>query len=575
MKKAIQIMCAAAACVSLVSAASAANVDWTRQLGTSVNDYGRGVSVDSSGNAYVTGYTAAGLDGNTSAGADDIFLTKYDTDGAKQWTRQLGTSSTNHGYGVSVDSSGSAYVAGITNGGLDGNTSAGGTDIFLTKYSTDGVNQWTRQLGSTTSDWCYGVSVDSSGAAYITGYTYGGLDGNSNQGLADIYLTKYNTSGVKQWTRQLGAIGTDKGHGVSVDSSGAAYVTGYTNGALDGNISVGSDDIILTKYNTNGVKQWTKQLGTSTVEYGYGVSVDSSGNAYVTGFTYGEFDGNTSAGGMDMFLTKYNTDGAEQWTEQLGSTGGDRGYGVSIDSSGNAYVTGYTDGDLDGNAGAGDDDIFLTKYNTDGVKQWTEQLGSSSDDIGYGVSVDSSGNVCYVTGYTFGDLDGNTSAGGADMFLTKYIVAEPATQITDPATDLQNGLPLETATVRPGGDDKMGGLYGIWLRGDGVGGDPDYRWSISGGPEGLPDTLLATLGDTDLDGSLDDYFLTFADLADAGARDRAETSPYTLRLEALDSGGLPIGGSESEISLLVPEPATLSLLALGGLTVLRKRRRRS
>jgi hypothetical protein len=91
----------------------------------------------------------------------------------------------------------------------------------------------------------------------------------------------------------------------------------------------------------------------------------------------------------------------------------------------------------------------------------------------------------------------------------------------------------------------------------------------------LPDTLLATLGDTDLDGSLDDYFLTFADLADAGARDRAETSPYTLRLEALDSGGLPIGGSESEISLLVPEPATLSLLALGGLTVLRKRRRRS
>ncbi|MDP6634184.1 MAG: PEP-CTERM sorting domain-containing protein [Phycisphaerae bacterium] len=150
---------------------------------------------------------------------------------------------------------------------------------------------------------------------------------------------------------------------------------------------------------------------------------------------------------------------------------------------------------------------------------------------------------------------------------------DPATQIIAPQKDLQDGLPLETAAVTPGGDAQVGGFYGIWLSGDCVGGAPNYRWSISGGPEALPSAMLAELPDTDSDGSVDDYFLTFAQLARAGAEDRTAASPYTLRLEALDGGGFPIPGSESEILLLVPEPATLSMLALGGLATLRRRRR--
>ncbi|MCP4379176.1 MAG: PEP-CTERM sorting domain-containing protein [bacterium] len=426
MKRTFEIVCGVVVVAVLGSAASAMTIDWTRQLGTASDDYGKGVAVDGSGNVYVTGNTGGGIDGNTNAGSYDMFLTKYNTGGTKQWTRQLGSSSSDIGYGVSVDGSGNAYVTGETLGGLDGNTSAGSGDMFLTKYNTSGTKQWTKQLGTSSNDGGASVSVDGSGNSYVTGTTTGGLDGNTNAGFGDMFLTKYNTGGTKQWTRQLGSSGNDLGNGVSVDGSGNAYATGRTYGDLDGNTNAGSYDMFLTKYNTGGTKQWTRQLGTSDSDGGYGVSVDGSGNAYVTGSTQGDLDGNTNAGDFDIFLTKYNTSGAKQWTKQLGTSSGDYGWSVSVDSSGKAYVTGYTYGDLDGNTSAGEWDMFLTKYDTDGTKLWTKQLGTGSDDEGYGVSVDSSGNA-YVTGTTSGGLNGNTNAGSSDMFLVKYEVPEPAT----------------------------------------------------------------------------------------------------------------------------------------------------
>ena len=131
-------------------------------------------------------------------------------------------------------------------------------------------------------------------------------------GSEDLFLVKYNSSGVKQWTKQLGTSSTDSGRGVTVDSSDNIYVTGYTEGGLDGNTSSGTNDIILVKYNSSGVKQWTKQLGTSGNQKGYGVTVDSSDNIYVTGRTDGGLDGNTNSGGYDIFLVKYNSDGVLQ-----------------------------------------------------------------------------------------------------------------------------------------------------------------------------------------------------------------------------------------------------------------------
>ena len=335
------------------------------------------------------------------------------------WTKQLGTTTYDSGIGVTTDSSDNIYVTGLTDGDLDGNTSSGGRDIFLLKYNSSGTKQWTKQLGTSDNDSGLGVTTDSSGNIYVTGETWGGLDGNTSSGKNDIFLVKYNSSGTKQWTKQLGTSDNDSGLGVTTDSSGNIYVTGETWGGLDGNTSSGKNDIFLVKYNSSGTKQWTKQLGTSTFDEGSGVTTDSSGNIYVTGDTGGGLDGNTSSGKQDIFLIKYNSSGTKQWTKQLSNSSNEQVFGVATDSSGNIYVTGTTMGNLDGNTFCYCNDIFLIKYNSSGTKQWTKQLGTSTFDAAYGVTTDSSGNI-YVTGGTGGGLDGNTSSGSGDIFIVKY-----------------------------------------------------------------------------------------------------------------------------------------------------------
>ena len=124
----------------------------------------------------------------------------------------------------------------------------------------------------------------------------------------------------------------------------------------------------MVKYNSSGTKQWTKQLGSSSADYATGVAVDSSGNVYAAGYTNGDLDG-SNAGGWDLFVVKYNSSGTKQWTQQLGSSGGDGAYGVAVDSSGNVYAAGTTKGALDGNTNAGSYDLFVVKYNSSGVKQ--------------------------------------------------------------------------------------------------------------------------------------------------------------------------------------------------------------
>jgi hypothetical protein len=307
-------------------------------------------------------------------GTYDFFVTKYNTAGVKQYTRQLGVAGAQTlGWSVTTDASGNVYVAGSTWGGLDGNTLTGALDFFVTKFNSTGVKQYTKQLG-VAAHGAYGNSVitDASGNVYVAGFTDGGLDGNTLTGTIDFFLTKYNSSGVKQYTKQLGVAGVNTvGLSVATDASSNVYVAGSTSGGLDGNTLTGTQDFFVTKYDSTGVKQFTRQLGVSGVNTaGYSVATDSSGNFYVAGYTNGGLDGNTLTGTMDFFVTKFNSTGVKQYTRQLGAIGAQtQGSSVATDASGNDFVAGSTRGGLDGNTLTGTVDFFVTKYNSTGVKQ--------------------------------------------------------------------------------------------------------------------------------------------------------------------------------------------------------------
>jgi len=319
-------------------------------------------------------------------GMTEAFVMKYNSSGKRQWTKLLGTWRKDFANAVAIDSSGNIYVAGVTERDLEDEPRkdfAGKDDLFVVKYDSKGKKHWTKQLGTKRNDRATGVATDSSGNIYVTGYTYWGLDGNTNAGSNDAFLVKYLDNGTKQWTKQFGTSSTDLADGVATDSSGNVYLVGYTYGGLDGNTNTGASDLFVVKYNSSGTKQWTKQLGTSSADSANGVATDSSGNVYVTGNTGGGLDFNTSAGDHDLLLSNPNCRCTKLLADQLGRSFLDNTSGVATDSSGNVYVTGYTQGGLDGNINAGNLDLFVVKYNSSGTKQWTKQLGSSSRDYDY------------------------------------------------------------------------------------------------------------------------------------------------------------------------------------------------
>lgn len=389
---------------------------WSRQFGTLGFDQAFGVSADAGG-VLVAGQTTGAFPGETNTGSADAFVRRFDAGGTAIWTRQFGTigPATDTAQAVAADAHGSLYVAGGTGGSLPGQTSAGGTDVFVRKYDAGGLELWTRQFGTIGLDQALGVSVDASGV-YVAGQAGATLPGQTSSGGTDAFVRKYDVSGAVAWTRQFGTSGLDQAFGVVVES-GAVYVIGQTTGTFLGQVSVGSVDAFLRKYDANGTEVWTRQFGTVLPDQALAVSADACG-VYVAGQVGGTLPGQASALGPDAFVRKYDAEGNEVWTSQFGTTSVvDFAFAVVVDPGG-VYVAGQVGGALPGQTSAGATDAYVRKYDAGGSELWTVQLGTAVLDRVSGIDVDATG--VYVAGQTDGTLPDQTGAGGTDAFVRKY-----------------------------------------------------------------------------------------------------------------------------------------------------------
>ena len=346
------------------------------------------VSVVCAVNTYTVGGTVSGLTGTVVLQDNGADDLSISSNGTFTFATKIADGA---GYNVTVKTqpSGQNCTASSNTGTIAG---ANVTNVSVVCVSWTGTKQLGVSGGTTLA---YGVAVDSSGNVYVAGWTDRGLDGNTLTGTMDFFVTTYDSAGNKVRTRQLGVSGKDtRASGVAVDSLGNVYVAGWTTGGLDGNTLTGTEDFFVTMYDSAGNKVRTRQLGVSGEDTeAYGVAVDSLGNVYVAGFTNGELDGNTLTGTDDFFVTMYDSSGNKVRTKQLGVSGKiTEAYGVAVDSSGNVYVAGYTTGDLDGNTLTGTEDFFVTMYDSAGNKVRTKQLGVSGEITeACGVAVDSSG----------------------------------------------------------------------------------------------------------------------------------------------------------------------------------------
>lgn len=329
---------------------------WFKRFGSGRADGSRDIAVDPKGNIYTTGYWN-GEQFLASSGEQDVFVAKYNASGRRLWLQQFGTrrspdptgfSNTGYDspYGISTDRKGNVYLTGFTDGNLAG-TNAGGQDAWTAKYNTNGRQIWIKQFGTAKNDEAYSIASDPRGNVYLTGKTEGNLV-RPNLGSEDAWVIKLNTNGRTLWQKQLGTARGDEAFNIALDRRGNAYVTGYTGGSLATPNPKREEEVWVAKYSVNGRLLWRKQFGSTGFDVAEGIAVDQAGSAYITGYTdrnlFGDNAGTT--GTYDAWVVKYAADGRQTWSEQFGSSQFDASLDITVDQRGNAYTTGYTNGNL-------------------------------------------------------------------------------------------------------------------------------------------------------------------------------------------------------------------------------------
>ena len=222
---------------------------WTHQFGSPAWDRANGVVVDKEGNIIVAGATQGALPGQTNAGGQDAFVAKFSPVGAELWTRQFGSPDSDGATGVAADGTGNIIVAGHTLGILPGQTRAGYDNAYVRKFSPAGAELWTREFGSPASTEAAGVAVDATGNVFAAGHLTGALPGQTSVGFVDAFVRKFSPAGVELWTIQFGSPSSDGATGVAVDGTGDVIVAGETYGALPGQTSAGDWDAFVARLN--------------------------------------------------------------------------------------------------------------------------------------------------------------------------------------------------------------------------------------------------------------------------------------------------------------------------------------
>ncbi|HEX2617071.1 MAG TPA: T9SS type A sorting domain-containing protein [Flavobacteriales bacterium] len=333
------------------------------------------------------------------------------------------------------------------------------------------VPAWGGSMGAGGSDASQGIALDDAGHVYITGTFTGTTDMDPGPGVHelisagsnDIYVAKFDTSGLLIWAKGMGGAYSDGATSIALDASGNAYITGGFCGTADFDPGVGEfeltaattgeNDIFIAKLDADGNFVWAKGIvGGTWWDAGYGIAVDPAGDVVITGRFYyqggpRDFDPGPgvfllTAGHEDIFVLKLEADGDFVWAVAFGTAPDEsRGYSIAVDGEANIYVTGYFRGAVDFDPGPGTVEltsvgtwnVFYLKLDPDAALLWAKALPISTatyhNEGNYGrkIAVDAAGDLL-ATGRYSGTVDFDpgagttelTATGAYDLYVTKY-----------------------------------------------------------------------------------------------------------------------------------------------------------
>jgi enterochelin esterase-like enzyme len=388
--------------------------------GTAQEERAGGVVADAAGNVYQAIAAGGPVAGQPYAGDKDLLVVKDAPDGTRLWARELGSGRLERPYGIAIDALGDIVVTGYTTGDLDGSHAANTTDdVFVVKLDPAGNVEWRRQFGvPAVADRGYAIATDAAANVYVTGYTRGDL-GATNQGDKDVYVAKLDPNGTQLWLQQFGSPAEDKAWGVAATADGIR-IGGMTSGALG--TAAGALDGWVARYDATGNRVWLRQFGTAGNEEVWGLTADAAGTTYVAAYSAGSFAG-PLAGDKDIVAARFDVAGTMTWSDQLGTDLNDKGAAVALDGSGNLYLAGFTDGELETSLARFD--AVLVKYAPDATREWVRQFGTTEDD-GADIFAEANlymathGGSIYVSGLTLGDVEGQAQLGLGDVFLARF-----------------------------------------------------------------------------------------------------------------------------------------------------------
>jgi hypothetical protein len=392
-----------------LQAEEAYEVEWSHH-GTGTT--GNALTVDKNGDLVMTGLKY--VTENTMFPHNELYIAKYTPDGVLQWTRQSDIAINNEGHSVAIDSGNGIIIAGtIASNASEG---AGGKDVFIRKYTPYGDLLWNLRFGTAGDDVGYSITVDGSDNLFVTGTTDNAFTGQttSNGGI-DTFIAKITPEGTQSWLKQFGTAGNDEGRSIAIDTNGNLFVTGTTSGNFPGQTDGDGADLFIAKYSAAGDPSWIQQYDISSNDVGEGIAVDSGNNLVVTGTT-----NITTYGDEDAFVAKFHNDGGLQWSSHFESSSTEEaGKSVTIDKDDHIVITGHQEGTSCVTDGFSEPECtdyakaYVTKYNSDGILLWERTFNTgdaSSYDYGYSIAADSSGDL-FVAGHTeFTFLGGLTTA---------------------------------------------------------------------------------------------------------------------------------------------------------------------